>query len=95
MDAETLRKAMEPFFTTKGIGKGTGLGLSMVHGFAEQSSGRFLLRSQAGKGTTAELWLPAVKDPRRRSVRRVPRNPRKLTPLRLRSWPWMTMPSYS
>jgi PAS domain S-box-containing protein len=57
---ETLRKAVEPFFTTKGIGKGTGLGLSMVHGFAEQSGGRFILQSQQGKGTTAELWLPAA-----------------------------------
>ncbi len=61
MDEETLRKATEPFFTTKGLGKGTGLGLSMVHGFAEQSGGRFTLHSQQGKGTTAELWLPAAK----------------------------------
>jgi PAS domain S-box-containing protein len=58
MDEATLKRAMEPFFTTKGIGKGTGLGLSMVHGFAEQSHGRFTLQSQKGKGTTAELWLP-------------------------------------
>ena len=61
MDEETLRKAVEPFFTTKGLGKGTGLGLSMVHGFAEQSGGRFILRSGKGKGTTAELWLPVAK----------------------------------
>ena len=61
MDETTLRKATEPFFTTKGIGKGTGLGLSMVHGFAEQSGGRFILRSQKDRGTTAELWLPVAK----------------------------------
>jgi PAS domain S-box-containing protein len=61
MDEETLRKAVEPFFTTKGVGKGTGLGLSMVHGFAEQSGGRLILQSQKGKGTTAELWLPVAK----------------------------------
>jgi CheY-like chemotaxis protein len=60
MDPETLRKAAEPFFTTKGVGKGTGLGLSMVHGFAEQSRGRLILHSQKGKGTTAELWLPVA-----------------------------------
>ncbi|MGB8744527.1 MAG: PAS domain S-box protein, partial [Pseudolabrys sp.] len=46
MDEETLGRATEPFFTTKGVGKGTGLGLSMVHGFAEQSGGRLILRSQ-------------------------------------------------
>jgi PAS domain S-box-containing protein len=58
MDEATLRRAMEPFFTTKGPGKGTGLGLSMVHGVAEQSGGWFNLRSRQGEGTTAELWLP-------------------------------------
>ena len=61
MDEETLRKAAEPFFTTKGVGKGTGLGLSMVHGFAEQSGGHLILYSQKGSGTTAELWLPVAK----------------------------------
>jgi hypothetical protein len=58
MDAATLAKATEPFFTTKGVGKGTGLGLSMVHGMAEQSGGRLVLKSRAEEGTTAELWLP-------------------------------------
>jgi len=61
MDQETLLKATEPFFTTKGVGKGTGLGLSMVHGFAEQSGGRLILHSQKGAGTTAELLLPVAK----------------------------------
>ncbi|MDP1962999.1 MAG: response regulator, partial [Reyranella sp.] len=60
MDEATLEHAMEPFFTTKGVGKGTGLGLSMIHGMAEQSGGRLILRSRRGEGTTAELWLPAV-----------------------------------
>jgi PAS domain S-box-containing protein len=63
MDEATLRRATEPFFTTKGLGKGTGLGLSMVHGFAEQSGGRLILHSQKGRGTTAELWLPVAKTP--------------------------------
>jgi len=61
MDTDTLRRAAEPFFTTKGPGKGTGLGLSMVHGLTEQCGGRFVLQSAAGKGTTAELWLPIAK----------------------------------
>jgi len=60
MDAETLAKAMEPFFTTKGVGKGTGLGLSMVHGLAEQSGGCLILESIADQGTTATLWLPVA-----------------------------------
>ena len=60
MDAATLARAAEPFFTTKGIGKGTGLGLSMVHGLAEQTGGKFNLRSSRPGGTTAELWLPVA-----------------------------------
>jgi len=62
MGAETLARATEPFFTTKGVGKGTGLGLSMVHGMAEQIGGRFVLKSSPGRGTTAEIWIPAAAD---------------------------------
>jgi PAS domain S-box-containing protein len=60
MDAKTLARAIDPFFTTKGVGKGTGLGLPMVHGMAEQSGGRLILKSRKGEGTTAELWLPVA-----------------------------------
>ena len=60
MDEATRRRALEPFFTTKGVGKGTGLGLSMVHGMIQQSGGRFVLKSSTGEGTTAELWLPVA-----------------------------------
>ena len=60
MDEHTLASARDPFFTTKGLGKGTGLGLSMVHGFIEQLGGRFILKSEKGQGTTAELWLPVA-----------------------------------
>lgn len=60
MDEKTLAHAIEPFFTTKGVGKGTGLGLPMVHGMAEQSGGRLVLKSELGVGTTAELWLPVA-----------------------------------
>jgi PAS domain S-box-containing protein len=60
MDADTITRATEPFFTTKGVGKGTGLGLSMAFGLAEQSGGRLLLQSQPGKGTTVEIWLPVA-----------------------------------
>ena len=60
MSEDTINRATDPFFTTKGVGKGTGLGLSMVHGFAEQSGGRLRLKSVVGVGTTAELWIPAT-----------------------------------
>jgi PAS domain S-box-containing protein len=58
MDPDTLARAREPFFTTKGVGKGTGLGLSMVHGMAEQLGGRLRIESHRGKGTSVELWVP-------------------------------------
>lgn len=60
MDEETLARATEPFFTTKGVGKGTGLGLSMVHGLAQQSGGFLELKSVPKVGTTAEIWLPVA-----------------------------------
>ena len=58
MDEATAARAVEPFFSTKGIGKGTGLGLSMAHGLAAQLGGGLTIRSAPGKGTTVELWLP-------------------------------------
>ncbi len=58
MDSETLARAADPFFTTKGVGKGTGLGLSMVHGFARQIGGMLQLESRLGAGTEAHIWLP-------------------------------------
>lgn len=60
MDAATLERATEPFFTTKGLGKGTGLGLPMIHGLANQLGGAFELESEIGRGTTATLWLPVA-----------------------------------
>ena len=60
MDQQTLARAVEPFFSTKGVGKGTGLGLSMVHGLAAQLGGVLDLNSAPGEGTTAEIWLPVA-----------------------------------
>ncbi len=60
MDAQTLQRAVEPFFSTKEIGRGTGLGLSMVHGLAAQSGGMFDLQSQPGQGAVASIYLPAA-----------------------------------
>ncbi|MFY9351339.1 MAG: PAS domain S-box protein [Sphingobium sp.] len=61
MDAATLSRAREPFFTTKGVGKGTGLGLSMVHGFAQQCGGSLTIASEVGQGATVSLWLPVAR----------------------------------
>ena len=74
MDAETLRKATEPFFSTKGLGKGTGLRLSMIHGLATQLNGTLRLTSAVGNGTRAELWLPAtaLAEPKRKAEPLVP-----------------------
>ena len=63
MDEVTLKRAAEPFFTTKDSGKGTGLGLSMVYGLAAQSGGLARMSSQPGQGTTVELWLPMAERP--------------------------------
>jgi PAS domain S-box-containing protein len=72
MDEETLRRAVEPFFTTKHVGAGTGLGLSMVHGLAAQLGGSFTLASRPGEGTSATLLVPvaAAQAP---AVRNLPR----------------------
>jgi signal transduction histidine kinase/CheY-like chemotaxis protein len=61
MDAATLARATEPFFTTKSDSKGTGLGLAMAKGFVEQSGGALRIISERGRGTTVTLWLPRGK----------------------------------
>lgn len=63
MDAQTLARAADPFFTTKGVGKGTGLGLSMIHGFARQIGGTLHLESREGIGTDAHIYLPISQHP--------------------------------
>jgi len=58
MSPETLARAVEPFFTTKGMAGGSGLGLSTVYGFANQSGGRLAITSREGVGTVVALYLP-------------------------------------
>jgi two-component system sensor histidine kinase RegB len=58
MDAETLNRVSEPFFTTKGPGRGMGLGTFLVRAFAENLGGSLIFESEVGFGTTAILELP-------------------------------------
>jgi PAS domain S-box-containing protein len=62
MSDEVRARAIEPFFSTKGLGQGTGLGLSMVHGLAQQLGGGIRIFSRVGVGTNIELWLPEAGD---------------------------------
>jgi PAS domain S-box-containing protein len=62
MDEATRARAVEPFFSTKGVGKGTGLGLSMAHGLASQLGGTLTITSAPGLGTEVSMWLPETPD---------------------------------
>ncbi len=56
MDAETLRRAQEPYFSTKSAGRG--LGLAVVHGVLRNHGGALRIHSQPGQGTRVEVFLP-------------------------------------
>lgn len=58
MSEEVQRRAIDPFFTTKGTNSGTGLGLSMVYGFVQQAGGELRIYSEEGRGSTIRLLLP-------------------------------------
>jgi CheY-like chemotaxis protein len=63
MDEVTRVRAVEPFFSTKGLGQGTGLGLSMAYGLASQLGGALTIESQPGAGAHIAIWLPQSVEP--------------------------------
>jgi PAS domain S-box-containing protein len=74
MTKEVLERAIEPFFTTKGVGAGSGLGLSMVYGFAKQSNGHLALYSEPGQGTTVRIYIPRAVEEEKAAAAHQPEN---------------------
>jgi PAS domain S-box-containing protein len=75
MSKEVLKRALEPFFTTKGVGQGSGLGLSMVFGFVKQSGGHLNIYSEPGRGTSVKIYLPLDLSPKVTGAKRVRARP--------------------
>lgn len=60
MDAETIKRVYDPFFTTKSKQQGAGLGLSVAHGIIKKHQGNIDITSHPGKGTIVSLYFPVI-----------------------------------
>jgi CheY-like chemotaxis protein len=62
IDPAIRSQIFDPFFTTKPVGQGTGLGLATVYGIVMQLGGTLRVHSEAGRGSTFEVYLPLEED---------------------------------
>ena len=90
MDAATLARAAEPFFTTKPHGEGTGLGLAMARGFAQQSGGALRIESRRGPAPRSTSGCRSRQPDRRPPRDRLPRRRRRQPKRGCASSSWTT-----
>jgi PAS domain S-box-containing protein len=62
INPEIQDKIFDPYFTTKAVGKGTGMGLAIIHGIVKNYGGVLSCRSQPGKGSIFDVYLPVLED---------------------------------